>query len=728
MVVDDGNDLQTSYVATKGNDELDSEFWHACAGPLISLPVVNSLVVYWPQGHLEQIANSTPQASSVLSPIPQYDLPPHILCRLTGITLMAHPDTDKVYAQMDLTPVRESEKPSVLEEPPPPAKRKSYSFCKTLTASDTSTHGGFSVPRRAAEECLPELDYTMNPPCQELVAKDVHGVEWKFRHIYRGHPRRHLLTTGWSVFVSSKRLVAGDSVLFLRGENDQLKVGVRHALKQQQDSQSMVVSNQSTYIGVLATAAHAATEKLRFSVIYHPSTCTSEFVIPYHKYLKAIKSSVSVGMRFKMRFESEDSTERRYAGTITGIGDVDAVRWPNSYWRSLKVEWDESMASGRHERVSLWEIESFNSVATLLPPTSLGQYPSQKRRLARPTLGAGIQHDLPRGDFTGVLTLEPSQRNVEREQEHLRLCVQNYLRDHQEHKDSFSPRLSSTGYGKPECGGDEMQISVNSSILDPAMKLSWTSKLPRLSSMSETEDLLSPAPIWPATLSSVLPDCAASSSRLVGARGEFVPSWEHQDGQVLAPTPPPARPQCKLFGFALNADTVPNPAPSTEPPKDEEMDVEHLSSGPTNSGGSNSQDLAVKSGALTKVSPFPRRSFIKVYKQGEPGRALDLTRYKSYSELKHALEDMFSLHGQLESPANLWQLVYTDHEGDILLVGDDPWGEFCSCVRSLKIYSPAVEGGSEDVMMMGSSSSLPLFIVPSHSTSSSTQIQERLER
>jgi hypothetical protein len=28
----------------------------------------------------------------------------------------------------------------------------------------------------------------------------------------------------------------------------------------------------------------------------------------------------------------------RYAGTITGIGDVDPVRWPNSYWRSLKVQ------------------------------------------------------------------------------------------------------------------------------------------------------------------------------------------------------------------------------------------------------------------------------------------------------------------------------------------------------------------------------------------------------
>lgn len=33
----------------------------------------------------------------------------------------------------------------------------SHMFCKTLTASDTSTHGGFSVPRRAAEDCFPPL-------------------------------------------------------------------------------------------------------------------------------------------------------------------------------------------------------------------------------------------------------------------------------------------------------------------------------------------------------------------------------------------------------------------------------------------------------------------------------------------------------------------------------------------------------------------------------------------
>jgi len=31
-----------------------------------------------------------------------------------------------------------------------------------------------------------------------------------------GQPKRHLLTTGWSLFVGSKRLRAGDSVLFIR--------------------------------------------------------------------------------------------------------------------------------------------------------------------------------------------------------------------------------------------------------------------------------------------------------------------------------------------------------------------------------------------------------------------------------------------------------------------------------------------------------------------------------
>lgn len=34
---------------------LNSELWHACSGPLVSLPAVGTRVVYFPQGHSEQV-------------------------------------------------------------------------------------------------------------------------------------------------------------------------------------------------------------------------------------------------------------------------------------------------------------------------------------------------------------------------------------------------------------------------------------------------------------------------------------------------------------------------------------------------------------------------------------------------------------------------------------------------------------------------------------------------
>lgn len=35
---------------------LNTELWHACAGPLVCLPSVGSRVVYFPQGHSEQVS------------------------------------------------------------------------------------------------------------------------------------------------------------------------------------------------------------------------------------------------------------------------------------------------------------------------------------------------------------------------------------------------------------------------------------------------------------------------------------------------------------------------------------------------------------------------------------------------------------------------------------------------------------------------------------------------
>ncbi|XP_054777629.1 auxin response factor 6 isoform X2 [Prosopis cineraria] len=357
---------------------LDSELWHACAGPLVSLPAVGSRVVYFPQGHSEQVAASTNKEVDVH--IPNYpSLPPQLICQLHNVTMHADSETDEVYAQMTLQPLNPQEQKEAYlpAELGTSSKQPTNYFCKTLTASDTSTHGGFSVPRRAAEKVFPPLDFSQQPPAQELIARDLHGNEWKFRHIFRGQPKRHLLTTGWSVFVSAKRLVAGDSVLFIWNEKNQLLLGIRHANRPQTVMPSSVLSSDSMHLGLLAAAAHAAATNSRFTIFYNPRASPSEFVIPLAKYVKAVyHTRVSVGMRFRMLFETEESSVRRYMGTITGISDLDPVRWPNSHWRSVKVGWDESTAGDRQPRVSLWEIE---------PLTTFPMYPSPfPLRLKRP--------------------------------------------------------------------------------------------------------------------------------------------------------------------------------------------------------------------------------------------------------------------------------------------------------------------------------------------------------
>jgi hypothetical protein len=37
----------------------------------------------------------------------------------------------------------------------------------------------------------------------------------------------------------------------------------------------------------------------------------SEFIIPYSKFMRSFSQPFSAGMRFKMRYENEDATERR---------------------------------------------------------------------------------------------------------------------------------------------------------------------------------------------------------------------------------------------------------------------------------------------------------------------------------------------------------------------------------------------------------------------------------
>ncbi|XWS52322.1 hypothetical protein CRYUN_Cryun11dG0057800 [Craigia yunnanensis] len=358
---------------------INPELWQACAGPLVNLPAAGTHVVYFPQGHSEQVAAS--MKKDVDAQIPNYpNLPSKLLCLLHNVTLHADPETDEVYAQMTLQPVSSFDKEALLRSDLSLKANKPQPefFCKTLTASDTSTHGGFSVPRRAAEKIFPPLDFSMQPPAQELVARDLHDNVWTFRHIYRGQPKRHLLTTGWSLFVSGKRLFAGDSVLFIRDEKQQLLLGIRRANRQPTNLSSSVLSSDSMHIGILAAAAHAAANNSPFTVFYNPRASPSEFVIPLAKYYKAVyNNQISPGMRFRMMFETEESGTRRYMGTITGISDLDSVRWKNSQWRNLQVGWDESTAGERRNRVSIWEIEPVTAPFFICPPFFRSKRPRQ---------------------------------------------------------------------------------------------------------------------------------------------------------------------------------------------------------------------------------------------------------------------------------------------------------------------------------------------------------------
>ncbi|OVA08229.1 AUX/IAA protein [Macleaya cordata] len=666
--------------------DLYTELWKACAGPLVDVPQEGEKVYYFPQGHMEQLEASTNQELN--QRIPLFNLPSKIRCRVMNTQLLAEQETDEVYAQITLLPEHDSEPISPEPCEPDLLKPTVHSFCKILTASDTSTHGGFSVLRKHANECLPALDMTQATPTQELAAKDLHGYEWKFKHIFRGQPRRHLLTTGWSTFVTSKRLVAGDAFVFLRGENGELRVGVRRLARQQSTMPTSVISSQSMHLGVLATASHAVATETYFIVYYKPRT--SQFIVSLNKYLEAVNNKFSVGMRFKMRFEGEDSPERRFTGTIVGVGDI-SPQWADSKWRSLKVQWDETAPIQRPERVSPWEIEPFVPTA---PPSSLIQPSIIKNKRPRPSI------DLPVLDITTSSVASPFW----------------YPGSTQSHE--------TTTLSGPEVQNNESQVvwppkqkevkgnvnSSNSYNSRTRQDGGWPSSPlvnVSLNLFQDTGKDNNTVSTWPALSSYSTPDHPSKPNN--GLMQDLVE-------KVKKPETPSG---CRLFGIELvNHSNTPisvekvstNPisvsTATTEgaPPATlSGADSEQLSSLSKTSKElkqgllqSSSNDIQSKSCSTTST-----RSRTKVHMQGiAVGRAVDLTILDGYDDLINELEKMFEIKGELR-PRNKWEVAFTDDDGDMMRVGDDPWLDFCKMVKKIFIYT------SQDVKKISPGDKLP---------------------
>ncbi|BAT91944.1 hypothetical protein LR48_Vigan05g181700 [Vigna angularis] len=712
------------------------ELWHACAGPLTSLPKKGNVVVYFPQGHLEQASSFSP-----FSPMdmPTYDLQPQIFCRVVNIQLLANKENDEVYTQVTLLPQaelagmymegKEIEELGADEEgnETTPTKSTPHMFCKTLTASDTSTHGGFSVPRRAAEDCFPPLDYKQQRPSQELVAKDLHNVEWKFRHIYRGQPRRHLLTTGWSIFVSQKNLVSGDAVLFLRGENGELRLGIRRAARPRNGLPESIVGSQNYYPNFLSSVANAISSKSMFHVFYSPRASHADFVVPYHKYVKSIKNPVTIGTRFKVRFEMDESPERRCtSGIVTGMSDLDPYKWPKSRWRCLMVRWDEDIEINHQDRVSPWEIDPSAS----LPPLSI----QSSRRLKK--LRPGLQGASPSHLITGVaaggsgfMDSEESVRSskVLQGQEKSGFMSLYYGCDTVTKQPEFEIRspshpnfASSTGVRKI-AAGEFMRVHPPSyaGFTEPNRfpRVLQSQEICQLRSLTGKVDLNFGAWGKPSVSftnynlqQATKPNFHSLGPEVI--QTAYFPYGDiHKAGQgsgtsMLCSKPTNFQRENVPFNSpSSQSGIMRNEVGRAEVTIQNEQKLQDNISGAASLGTNvripNDDNFNGKVNAC-KLFGFPlsgeattqnlqnsaKRSCTKVHKQGSlVGRAIDLSRLNSYSDLLIDLERLFSMEGLLRDPNKGWRILYTDSENDIMVVGDDPWHEFCEVVSKIHIHT-----------------------------------------
>ncbi|XP_077226619.1 auxin response factor 11-like isoform X2 [Tasmannia lanceolata] len=648
-----------------GNEDLYQELWLACAGPLVDVPRQGERVFYFPQGHMEQLEASTNQELD--QQIPLYNLPCKILCRVVNIHLRAEPETDEVYAQITLLPDPDqnelrSPDPSLPESP----RATVRSFSKILTASDTSTHGGFSVLRRHANECLPPLDLSQPTPTQELAAKDLHGFEWRFKHIFRGQPRRHLLTTGWSTFVSSKRLVAGDAFVFLRGENGELRVGVRRLARQQSTIPSSVISSQSMHLGVLATASHAVMTQTLFTVYYKPRT--SQFIIGVNKYLESVKHGFAVGMRFKMRFEGEDSPERRFTGTIIGLGDVSS-QWKDSKWRSLKVQWDESAALQRPEWVSPWEIEPFVGSTSVSPPTQLA---TPKTKRPRPSIDLPLPEPSSAFWYPGSTHSRGLSAFSSTETQSCETQIAWPLKQKEIAGNMISNISSFQNVVRQEEGWlKELHVpfvkrtdSSHSTLANVSLNLYQDAK------QATKADFVLPAPLDYSTSdhSLKLGNSSVQDVTEIGKKPESCRLF----GIELINSPKISSPLAKISSSLTSPVSVSNatyePIMATVAATDSDRQ-----SGLSKPSKEMKQGLQISPKEIQSKQSCYTRSRTKVHMQGVAvGRALDLTVLEGYDELITELEQMFEIKGELHHRKK-WEVVFTDDEDDMMLVGDDPW-------------------------------------------------------
>ncbi|KAD7480015.1 hypothetical protein E3N88_03151 [Mikania micrantha] len=610
---------------------LDGKLWHACAGGMVQMPELNSKVYYFPQGHVEHAAGG----NGGFRDLPR--IQPYILCGVTSVKFMADSDTDEVYARIGLVPLgNHNDDDGFLgfDHNKNENQEKPASFAKTLTQSDANNGGGFSVPRYCAETIFPRLDYTAEPPVQNILAKDVHGKLWKFRHIYRGTPRRHLLTTGWSNFVNQKKLVAGDSIVFLRADNGELCVGIRRAKRG--IGRGFLDSNSSgwnTAVGGFGNAGKVSAESVieatnlaaagrPFEVVYYPRASTPEFCVKASTVKAAMRIQWCPEMRFKMAFETEDSSRISwFMGTISSVDVEDQFRWPNSPWRLLQVAWDEPDLLQNVKRVSPWLVELVSNV----PSVHLSPFSPPRKKLR-----------IPQAPDFPILSMPPMITN------HIPASIQgarhnpqigfDHRQQQQQHQQYFN-NIQSFPFGLPRL-------------------------LPRFTSTPQE------------TQGSENASCLLTIGNINNSKTSF------KAGE---------KPRFVLFGQPIFTEQQLSDTSSGDTVANQSDGSVVVQEGPVET----SSDEA---GPLLKDLSFEFRletGHCKVFMESEDvGRTLDLASFRSYEELHRKLADMFCV----EKSVMLNNLIYRTTSGAVKHTGDEPFSEFSKTAQRLTLVMDSGTG------------------------------------
>ncbi|KAE8717254.1 Auxin response factor 10 [Hibiscus syriacus] len=649
---------------------------------MVRMPSVNAKVFYFPQGHSEH-ASSTVDFGHC-SRIPAY-----ILCRVAAVKFMADTETDEVFVKIKLTPVNGND-PDFEDDGTGYIKgnetqEKPASFAKTLTQSDANNGGGFSVPRYCAETIFPRLDYSADPPVQTILAKDVHGETWKFRHIYRGIRRAKRgisggpeSSSGWNTTAANCMIPYGGFSPFLREDESKL---MRNGSNNGVSSNGNLMGKKKVRPEHVIEAATLASNGQQLEVVYYPRASTPEFCVK----ASLVKASLQIrwcsGMRFKMAFETEDSSRISwFMGTISSVHVADPLRWPDSPWRLLQdslfgnvygdlfifaylvshinikaVMWDEPDLLQNVKRVSPWLVELVSN----MPAIHLSPFSPPRKKLKLPQ-----QSDFP---ADGQLPMPTFSGNF--------LGASNPF--------GCSHNTSPAGMQ----GARHAHYSLSLSDLH----------LNKLRSG-----------LFPASFPSL--DYAATPNRTsIGGPNVRKTSMSDNVSCVLTMSHPTQNskktddaktPQLVLFGQAILTEqqiSLSCSADTISPVLTGNNSSEYLDKTANFSDGSGSahhqQGLPERASCEGLHWHKDNRQedelnleigHCKVFMESEDvGRTLDLSLLGSYDELQRKLADMFGIENHETSS----HLLYRDATGAVKQIGEEPFSDFTKTARRLTILT-----------------------------------------